>query len=105
MFYKLFSRLFGDINYKLLTEVKQCHLFATKELLNRGANVNAKDKDGKTPLMLAAVQDHDLIVRSLLENDADVNVKDKDGNTALMLAIEKEYAEIVELLKQAGAKE
>ncbi|MDI6782802.1 MAG: ankyrin repeat domain-containing protein [bacterium] len=36
---------------------------------------------------------------------ADVNIQNKNGKTALMIAKEFGYTEIVELLKQAGAKE
>jgi ankyrin repeat protein len=105
MFSKLFSRFFSDVNSRLLTEVKQGHLFATKDLLNKGANVNAKNKDGESPLLVAAAKDLDLIVQVLLENGANVKAKDKDSNTALMLASENGHTEIVELLKQAGAME
>jgi len=41
----------------------------------------------------------------LLENGADINVKTNDGKTALTFASENGHSNIVELLKQAGAKE
>ena len=44
-------------------------------------------------------------VKTLLAAGADVNVKDKNGKTALKLAKEAGNTKIVELLKQAGAKE
>jgi ankyrin repeat protein len=34
-----------------------------------------------------------------------MNAKDEDGDTALMCAEEKGHTEIVEILKQAGARE
>ena len=44
-------------------------------------------------------------MKALLAAGADVNAKEKEGWTALMLAAEKGHTEIVQLLKQAGAKE
>jgi len=54
-----------------------------RALLEKGANVNAKGKDGMTALMNAASADYRDIVHSLLEKGADVNAKDNDGWTPL----------------------
>jgi len=43
-------------------------------------------------------------VKILLELGANVNVKDKEGRTALAYATVRGHTEIVQLLKQAGAK-
>jgi len=40
-----------------------------------------------------------------LNKDADVNAENIDGITALMLEVNKGHTDIVNLLKQAGAKE
>ncbi|WP_265035252.1 MULTISPECIES: ankyrin repeat domain-containing protein [unclassified Wolbachia] len=51
-------------------------------LVNRGANVNAKDKDGKTPLHYASQSFHHLdIVKYLISKGADIDVKDNSGST------------------------
>ena len=44
------------------------------------------------------------IVKFLVENGANVNAKAANGNTPLSLAEEEEDQEIIELLKQLGAK-
>jgi len=44
-------------------------------------------------------------VKALLNAGAEVDAKDDKGKTTLMRATEKGHAEIVQLLKQAGAKE
>jgi len=44
-------------------------------------------------------------VKALLDAGTDVNAKDKDGGTALKFADSRGYTEIVEILKQAGARE
>ena len=53
-------------------------------LLTAGADVNAKDVRGMTPLMLAAANDHQnpAVIRMLLEHGADASVKSKPGDTA-----------------------
>ncbi len=53
-------------------------------LLDKGSEVNAKDKDGKTPLMAAVGQGNLQVVPLLLDKGADVNARDKDAQTALM---------------------
>jgi hypothetical protein len=45
------------------------------------------------------------VVKVLLAAGADVNQKNDDGWMALMLAEEEGYGTIVELLKQAGARD
>jgi hypothetical protein len=52
------------------------------------ADVNAKDKDGETALIIAIKKGHTEIMKMLLENRADVNAKTKDGKTALHMASE-----------------
>ena len=70
-----------------------------------GADVNATDERGSTPLLEAARYGHDDIVRVLIAAGADVKAQDKDGKTALMLAVQGTHDEVVRVLKQAGASE
>ena len=73
-------------------------------LLGRGADVNARIRDGRTPLHAASVYGVLEAVRLLLEHGADVEVKNNDGKTALHLAAEEGYDEVVRLLREHGAK-
>jgi hypothetical protein len=113
-------------------------------MLARGEDINDRDNDGDTPLMLLLDTDlyfgdvapdksspHDSLVSTvklLLSKGAKVNVKNKNGKTALMLAMEPhhissrgpdnavaqttlndpqvapQYAEVVWLLRKAGAR-
>ncbi len=58
------------------------------ELINKGADLNAADKSGKTALMCAARRGNKEIVNLLLSRLAVANKKDKVGRTALMYALD-----------------
>ena len=75
-----------------------------KELLDKGAYVNVKDPDGRTPLTEAIWNNHVDTVKLLLDKGADPNAKKKDGATPLSLASGKGYKEIAQLLRKAGAR-
>ena len=68
-----------------------------------GADVNAKDPDGRTALYWASRNGHTDCVKLLIEAKADVNAKDSDGRTALYWASCKGHTDCVKLLKEAGA--
>jgi ankyrin repeat protein len=74
-----------------------------KALLKDGADVNAKDHEGRTALMFAAINSHRTTVKILLDQGADVNARAKDGGTALMLAACGDAIEIVQMLLDKGA--
>ena len=54
-----------------------------KSALRRGANVNAVEKDGWTPLIWAACRGNWQIVDLLIKANSNVNHKNSDGKTAL----------------------
>ncbi|OQR87402.1 hypothetical protein ACHHYP_08891 [Achlya hypogyna] len=74
-----------------------------KLLLDAGANVNRLQKDGSTPLVLAARHGHDDAVALLLEAGADFSCVDSDGNTALHCAVSYGHEGVVRQLINAGA--
>ncbi|XP_032453137.1 ankyrin repeat domain-containing protein 39 [Nasonia vitripennis] len=70
-----------------------------KELLYRGANVNAVTRSGKaTALHRAATQKHVHIVELLLKANADANIQDADGFTALHRSITSDCDPVSKLL-------
>jgi hypothetical protein len=74
-------------------------------LLERGADVNARDKETEaTALIAAAHQGHAQVVEILLQKGADVNAKDKTGKTALGQATRYNHEDVAKLLKERGAK-
>ena len=74
-----------------------------KDLIEQGADVNAKDKDGMTALIVASRNGHREVVEMLISNGADVNAKDNSDWTALMRASIKGQSKIAELLIANGA--
>lgn len=83
----------------------------TESLLSKGANVNTRAYYGLTALMEAILSntakhaDQVRSVRILLQHGAEVNIKTKGGVTPLQFAIGKGNPTIIQMLKQAGAKE
>ena len=64
------------------------HKAVVQPLLDKEANVHAKDKHGETILHVAAQNKYEAVVRLLLEKEADANAKDNIGKTVLYKAAE-----------------
>ncbi len=93
------------INHKLLSHAAaQGHLDLVKEMISLGTNIEIKDKDGNTPLMLASRTGHLEIVEFLLAEGAELQAKNNNGNTALHFASWNGYLEVVKLLLEQGAE-
>jgi ankyrin repeat protein len=76
-------------NYALIKAAFPGSLEQTKAALDSGADVNARDSNGATPLLLAAAgyaSEKDKIVLLLLEKGADPNALDNTGFSPLMVA-------------------
>lgn len=71
--------------------------------LEKGVSVNAKDKDGATPLHWAACSGFAEIAELLIDAGADVNATNKEGTSVLPWAILNARTEVAELLIDAGA--
>jgi len=74
-------------------------------LVENGADINAKDRNGRTPLLIA-IEANDLdTIKMLINKGANVNARNHGGLTLLDIAGKKGYTEIVELLKKHGVKQ
>jgi hypothetical protein len=78
-------------------------LSAASLLLQHGADINAREGAGWTPLFFGVKENRAEVVDLLLKNKADVNVATAQGETPLFVAIEARTTEIVEMLLKAGA--
>jgi hypothetical protein len=72
-------------------------------LLEKDADVNAKDSYGDTPLHKACYYEHKAIISLLLENGANVNAKSDNGETLLHWAIRHGLKAVISLLLENGA--
>ncbi|KAJ3085408.1 hypothetical protein HDU96_005443, partial [Phlyctochytrium bullatum] len=68
-----------------------------------GANVNAKDKEGNSPLHFAVESDRLDILQVLLAKGADVDARNHERRTPLHVAAELGRRETAFLLLEAGA--
>ena len=72
-------------------------------LLKRGAKVNARDDEGKTPLIVAVASGDISLISGLLAYGADPNAQDHDGWTAAMHAVRSNEPKIFRLMGQYKA--
>jgi ankyrin repeat protein len=75
-------------------------------LLDHGADLNAKDDEGRTMLMLVAASQAMPLksIEALIARGADVNATSAHGETAASLAQRHGHTAVVDLLTKAGAK-
>jgi hypothetical protein len=85
----------------LAEAAQQGQLERVQELLAAGADVNAADAAGSTPLYLAAEQGHHELVQLLLEANANVQAA-CGGWTLLHAPAEQGHTKVVQLLLAAG---
>jgi ankyrin repeat protein len=89
----------------LLQAARDGDLREVRNCLASGADVNAKNGEGWTALMIATLKGYKEIVRALLEQDrAQVNASNHHGLTALRFAVSMGDGETVRILLEAGAE-
>jgi hypothetical protein len=72
-------------------------------LIQAGADINAREADGMTALMIAAFHGHLEAVRSLIEAGADLSFEDSYGFTALDNAESQGHKAVARYLMDRGA--
>ena len=86
---------------ELANAVRRGDAEATRTLLDRGRSIDARDRDGNTPLMLATLHGDAALVKLLLARHADPRSANQEGATALLWAIDD--GDKLEALLAAGA--
>ena len=91
-------------NLMLFDAIREGFLTQALTAIEMGANVNAKNYDGRTPLIIAVWQGDIDMVQLLIDQEANVNLKDNDSKSPLQVAQKTDNWEIAQLLIQAGAE-
>jgi ankyrin repeat protein len=102
-FWDWFLKRAGYWDNKLLEAAKNGDLIKVQTLLEKGANPNAEDDAGLTPLHYAADLGYVEIVKLLLERGADPKAKDNKGSTPLHWAAFFGHVDVVRVLLERGA--
>jgi len=86
----------GNWDDILLEAAENGDLIEVQTALENGANPNAKDNDGWTPLHWAAQDGHVEIVKILLERGADPRIADNRGHIPLDYAKDSAIRSLLE---------
>ena len=93
-----------NLNAQLILASRTGDLQKVKDLLNERAEVNTRDKDENTPLMISADKGHLKVVELLIDAGADIDAVDGHlGYTSLMKAADKTRVRVAKLLVEKGA--
>lgn len=96
-----------DLHKQIIKAAKSGDLASIRMLLVLDATlIEARDKDGSTPLHCAVWKGHQAAVEFMVERGADVNVQNQNdhwGTTPLHAAAHANQAAIAEMLIERGA--
>jgi ankyrin repeat protein len=99
----------ADVNARNKDGYTALHFVTSKEmaelLIARGADVNIPDNYGLIPIHNAVLEGYHDIVECLILNGADINYVENKGFTPLKMAVQYQLPDIAELLRRHGAHE
>ncbi len=76
-----------------------------QDYLDAGADINAQNRNGKTPLMVIIAWGPDSkLVQAYIDAGADIEARDKFDNTPLLIACNRKETEAIQVLIDNGAK-
>ncbi len=92
-----------DLSHYLIKAAQKGNLHKAQALIAQGADVNARNSNGETALMWAALFGYKNIAQLLLNYGAHINAQNIWYNTALMWATEQGHKDMVKFLLEHGA--
>lgn len=94
----LHAQQVNPLDSKLFAAIGSNDIVSVEHLLLDGANIEARETNGTTPLMEAAEHGSVPLVGLLLENGANASTEDEQSETALIYAARGGWVHIVNLL-------
>ena len=94
----------GGLTALHISVLQDDQLPVAKTLIMAGADCNATDDMGETPLFTAIREGSVRCAQLLIRSGANLNVACEDGTTPLHLAVKKDCVEIVQKLLRAGVE-
>ena len=91
------------LNEALISAAEQGVTEKVLQLLDAGADINARDEQGRTAIMAATHSNHPGVVKALIEAGADVNIQDHRRDNPFLYAGAEGLLEILKLLIDADA--
>ena len=92
-----------EADMELIGAANQGDVGAVSRLLEGGADVDAANSRGVTPLIAAAYRGHIEVAKLLIEAGADVNVQDDTQQSAYLISTSEGYLDLLLLTLAAGA--
>ncbi|WP_082341084.1 ankyrin repeat domain-containing protein [Sporosarcina globispora] len=92
-----------DMNEQLLQAAERKETETIERLIEEGADINKKDSDGRTAIMIATYNNDVETAKVLIRAGADVNIQDNMKNNPFLYAGAEGYVEILKLTIEAGA--
>jgi ankyrin repeat protein len=94
----------ASLNDQLIQAAQGDNVAVVQQLLTRGADIEARDKNGYTALIMASFHGRNEVVMLLLDKGANTEARTTEfGWTALILAAWQGKTEVVRLLLAKGA--
>jgi uncharacterized protein len=93
----------NTLNEQLLQATEHADKEAVLALLQQGADINVRDAQGRTPVMIATYQHNTDMVKALLEAGADVNIRDNDKANPLLHSAAMGWLDILQIAIDAHA--
>lgn len=100
---KEMSKMDNSANKQLQTAAAKGDTTAIREALSAGAQIESRDAEGRTPLMIAVYKHQSQAAQSLIDAGANVNAQDKILNSPFLYAGAEGMTDIVRMCMKAGA--
>ncbi len=75
-----------------------------REILDKGADVNAADSLGRTALMWAARRSHANVIETLVNSGARIDIRTNDGSTVFDYIVDEDIEKLLEDLTEGRSR-